>query len=227
MNNTKALTPNKRREMDSIESHADTDKGRRRFLIGAASTIGAGVTGLFAAVLVDNMNPGKEVAAMGSPVDVDVSKIEPGQMILVEWKKKPVWIVHRDKSMLDTLSKPDLLRRLKDPDSRAPQQPSAKFVNGNYRALKPEYFIAVALCTHLQCVPDYRAQPNTVTPWWFGGFHCPCHGSLYDLSARVIEGAPAPLNIPIPPYYWMSDTVARVGASNANGAEQDWEPSIW
>jgi len=227
MNDTTAPKPNERREMDSIESHAGVDEGHRRFLVAAVSVIGAGIAGLFSSILVDNMNPGKEVAAMGAPVDVDVSKLEPGQLILVEWKKKPVWIVRRDKTMLDTLSKPDLLKRLKDPGSRAPQQPSAKFVNGNYRALKPEYFIAVGLCTHLQCIPDYRPQRNTVTPWWYGGFHCACHGSLYDLSARVVEGSPAPLNMPIPPYYWKSDTVATVGESNASGAEQAWEPSIW
>lgn len=227
MSQTSEPGPGKQRKMDSIEPSAEVDEGRRRFLVAAASMIGAGVTGLFSAILVENMNPGKEVAAMGAPVDVDVSKLEPGQMILVEWKKKPVWVVRREKSMLKTLSNSEVLRRLKDPKSKAPQQPSAKFVNGDYRALKPEYFVAVALCTHLQCVPDYRPQQHTVTSWWLGGFHCPCHGSLYDLSARVFEGSPAPLNIPIPPYFWKSDTVVRIGESDASGAEQDWEPSIW
>lgn len=129
--------------------------------------------------------------------------------------------------MLATLSEPGLLRRLKGPKSQAPQQPAAKFVNGNYRALNPEYFIAVAICTHLQCISSYRPHPKTVTPWWFGGFHCLCLGPMYDLSARVIEGSPAPLNIPIPPYFWKSNTVARVGESDAGGLEQDWEPKIW
>lgn len=218
---------NGKREMDSIEPESGVDEGRRRFLVAAASLVGAGLTGLFSAILVENMTPGKEVAAMGAPVDVDVSKLEPGQLILVEWKKKPIWVLHRQPDMLKTLSDPGLLKRLKDPHSHAPQQPEAKYVNGNFRALNPKYFVAVALCTHLQCVPDYRPTPKTVTPWWYGGFHCPCHGSLYDLSARVIEGSPAPLNIPIPPYYWKSNTVVRVGEGNAHGLNENWSPSIW
>ncbi len=220
-----SLTPS--HSMDSVEPPADPDVGRRRFLATTAGLIGAGGAGLFAALLVDNMNPGKEVAAMGAPVDVDVSKLEPGQLIILEWKKKPVWVVRRQPAMLATLADAALLQRLKDPDSRVPQQPSSRFVNHNYRALNPEYFIAVALCTHLQCIPDYRPQPNTVTPWWFGGFHCACHGSLYDLSARVFEGSPAPANIPIPPYFWKSPTVAHIGESDAGGSDQDWEPTMW
>ncbi|MGH8118139.1 MAG: ubiquinol-cytochrome c reductase iron-sulfur subunit [Rhodanobacteraceae bacterium] len=213
--------------MDAVQLPDGPDLRRRRFLGAAAGFIGVAATGLFAYILVDNMNPGKAVAAQGVPIDVDVSKLEPGQLILLEWKKKPVWVLRREASMLKTLSNPDLLRRLKDPHSHAAQQPSKSFINGNFRALTPEYFIAVALCTHLQCIPDFRPQPHSVTPWWFGGFHCPCHGSMYDLSARVIEGSPAPLNIPIPPYFWKSKTVARVGESNANGAEQNWGPEIW
>lgn len=213
--------------MDSVKPAGAPDVGRRRFLAAATGLIGVGAIGVFADILVNNMNPGKAVAALGAPVDVDISKLEPGQLILVEWKKKPVWILRRVKSMLASLSEPDLLRRLKDPDSKADQQPSAKFVNGNYRALNPEYFIAVALCTHLQCIPDFRPRPHSVTSWWFGGFHCPCHGSMYDLSARVIEGSPAPLNIPIPPYYWKTKTVARIGESDAKGGEAAWGPAIW
>ncbi len=173
------------------------------------------------------MNPGKAIAALGAPVDIDVSKVEPGQLLLAEWKKKPVWILHRKDWMLKTLSEPGLLKRLKDAASQANQQPAPAYVNGNYRALKPHMFIAVALCTHAQCIPDYRPAPHTVTQWWYGGFHCPCHGSMYDFSARVIEGSPAPLNMPVPPYYWVSDTVVRVGEGSPSGADKSWTPSIW
>lgn len=213
--------------MDSIQAPEGAASTRRQFLGAVGGVGGLAAVGLFAYIVIDNMNPGRAVAAEGAPVDVDVSKMEEGQLLLIEWKKKPVWILRRDKSALKTLSNPDLLGRLKDADSKEPQQPDKAFINGNFRALKPEYFIAVALCTHLQCIPDYRPDPHTVTPWWFGGFHCPCHGSMYDLSARVIEGSPAPLNMPIPPYYWVSDTVARVGESDKKGALQSWEPSIW
>lgn len=214
-------------EMESLAPDDAVAKGRRRFLISAAGILGAGAVGLLADVLVDNMNPGKAVAALGAPINVDVGKIEPGQLIMVEWKKKPIWILHREDWMLKTLSNPGLLRRLKDPDSKTAQQPSAEYINGYYRAFKPHMFVAVALCTHMQCIPDYRPAPHTVTSWWYGGFHCPCHGSTYDFSARVFEGSPAPLNIPIPPYYWKSDTVVRIGEGNKRGIDQNWTPEIW
>jgi len=213
--------------MDSVEADAPDDVRRRRFLLGAAGLIGATTAGLFADILVSNMSPGLEVAAMGAPVDVDVSKVEPGQLIVAQWKKKPVWILHRKQWMLDTLSKPGLLKRLRDPHSTDPQQPARHYVNGNYRALKPHIFVAVALCTHMQCVPDFRPAQGSVTDWWYGGFHCPCHGSTYDFSARVFQGSPAPMNIPVPPHYWTSDTVVRIGEGDAQGTHKNWTPAIW
>jgi ubiquinol-cytochrome c reductase iron-sulfur subunit len=213
--------------MDSIKADAPADKTRRRLLIASIGVLGAGGAGLFVWSLVDNMNPGLAVKALGAPVDVDVSKIEPGQLIVAQWKKKPIWILHRTQKMLATLSDPGLLKRLKDPHSRSDQQPTAHFINGNFRAIRPDLFVAVALCTHMQCVPDYRPAPHSVTAWWYGGFHCPCHGSIYDFSARVFEGSPAPLNIPIPPYYWRSASVVRIGEGGANGTFKNWTPAIW
>lgn len=213
--------------MESLQPDTEVSAGRRRFLVAATGVLGATAAGLFADVLVETMNPGKAVAAEGAPIDVDVSKIEPGQLIMAQWKKKPIWILRRQKWMLETLSKEGLLGRLKDPDSKAAQQPASRYINGNYRAIKPHMFVAVALCTHMQCVPDYRPSPHTVTSWWYGGFHCPCHGSTYDFSARVFEGSPAPLNIPIPPYWWKSDTIVRIGEGNSSGLHEDWTPEIW
>ena len=213
--------------MDSIRPAPQTDKARRNFLISTAGVLGAGAVGLLADALIDNMNPGKAVEALGAPIEVDVSRMEPGQLILAEWKKKPIWILRREPWMLKTLGEASLLERLKDPHSTQNQQPTAQFVNGNYRALRPEYFIAVALCTHMQCIPGYRPAPHTLTPWWPGGFHCACHGSMYDFSARVLEGSPAPSNIPIPPYFWKSATVARIGEVDASGAKKNWTPDIW
>ncbi len=213
--------------MDSIKPEPGTDGNRRTFLLATAGVLGAGAAGLFADILVDNMNPGKAVQAEGAPIEVDISKMRPGQLLLVEWKKKPVWILRREPWMLATLDQPPLLSRLKDPHSRQNQQPAPQFVNGNYRALRPDVFIAVALCTHMQCIPDYRPAPHTVTPWWPGGFHCACHGSMYDFSARVIEGSPAPLNIPIPPYFWKTSDVVTIGEIDANGGDKNWSPDIW
>jgi len=214
-------------QMDSIVPEPEGAAGRRRFLITAVGVAGAAAVGLFADILVQNMSPGRAVAAEGAPVDVDISKIEPGQLLMVAWKKKPVWILRRETWMLNILDDPALRRRLRDPDSKAAQQPAQQFINGNYRALRPHLFVAVALCTHMQCIPDYRPTRHTVTPWWFGGFHCPCHGSIYDLSGRVFEGSPAPLNIPIPPYYWKSESVVRIGETDPGGKYEDWTPSIW
>ena len=213
--------------MDSIRPDDGVDRNRRRFLIAAIGVVGAGGVGLFASTFVESMNPGYAVKALGEPVDVDVSKIEPGQLLVVQWKQKPVWVLHRTAEMLKTLDNPDLLSRLRDPKSEAAQQPSAKYVNGNYRAIKPDILVAVALCTHMQCVPDFRPAPHSVTTWWYGGFHCPCHGSMYDFSARVFEGSPAPMNIPIPPYYWRSGSVVRIGEENGQGSDENWSPSIW
>ena len=213
--------------MDSIRPDARTDPQRRTFLLASAGVLGAGAVGLFADILVDNMNPGKAVQAEGAPIEVDISQMQPGQLLLVEWKKKPVWILRREDWMLKSLAEPGLLRRLKDPHSRQNQQPDVAFINGDYRALRPDIFIAVALCTHMQCIPDYRPAPHTVTPWWPGGFHCACHGSMYDFSARVIEGSPAPLNIPIPPYYWKTGQTVTIGETNKSGGNKDWSPDIW
>lgn len=213
--------------MESIREGADVSLPRRRFLVAAASVTGAGAVGLFAGMLVDNMNPGREVAAQGAPVDVDVSKIEPGQLITVQWKKKPVWVLNRPQSMLATLSESSLLQRLKDPHSQAPQQPGKNYINGNFRSLHPGILVVVALCTHMQCVPDFKPTPYSITSWWEGGFHCPCHGSTYDLAGRVFAGSPAPLNLPIPPYYWKSDKVVRIGESGENGNDENWRPQTW
>ncbi|MEJ2060874.1 MAG: ubiquinol-cytochrome c reductase iron-sulfur subunit [Gammaproteobacteria bacterium] len=221
---SESITPS---EMDSLKPEPEFSAGRRRFLIASVGVVGAAAAAAFAGILIDDMNPDKAVAAQGAPIDVDVSKIEPGQLLLVVWKKKPIWILHRKQWMLDTLSKPELLQRLRDPGSKQPQQPAGHYVNGNYRALKPHLFVAVALCTHMQCIPDYRPTPHSVTSWWYGGFHCACHGSIYDFSARVFEGSPAPLNIPIPPYYWKTDNVVRIGEGNADGLHEDWNPEIW
>lgn len=213
--------------MESIRDESQIEAGRRRFLTATTTIAGATAAALFADVLVKNMSPGLEIAAEAAPVDIDVSKIEPGRLVTVVWKKKPVWVLHRPQWMLDTLSKKGLVKRLKDPHSRADQQPAQGFVNGNYRAVKPHIFIAVALCTHMQCVPDFRPGKHSLTPWWYGGFHCPCHGSTFDFSARVFEGSPAPLNIPIPPYYWKSDKIVRIGETSAAGTHENWRPEMW
>ena len=191
-------------------SNEGVDKGRRRFLVASTSVVGA-VGAVGAAVpFVASWNPSAKAKAAGAPVKADISKLEPGSQMIVEWRGKPVWIVRRTPEALANLEKLDDI--LADPDSAKPQQPS--YVPGTAaRALKPEYAVMTGICTHLGCSPTYRPEvaPEDLGPDWQGGFFCPCHGSRFDLSGRVYKGVPAPTNLVIPPHSYISDTVILVG----------------
>ena len=181
-----------------MESVSDQfiDQPRRRFLVAATGALGGIGIALAAWPFLNSMEPSQAAIGAGAPIDVDISKIEPGQLILTEWRSRPIWVLRRTDAQLAALPKNN--PRLSDPDSRQEQQ-LPQFVNGDFRALDPHIFVAVAICTHLGCVPNLKAEPGSLGPDWLGGFLCPCHGSRYDLSARVWDGSPAPLNIPIPP----------------------------
>ncbi|ATG75233.1 ubiquinol-cytochrome c reductase iron-sulfur subunit [Zobellella denitrificans] len=189
-------------------SNAPVDTGRRRFLTWSTTAVG-GVGAVFAAVpFIASWNPSAKAKAAGAPVEVDVSKMEPGQLIRVEWRGNPVWVVRRTQEILDGLPKHD--NQLRDPNSDEPQQP--EYAQNAYRSIKPELFVAVGLCTHLGCSPTYL--PNTFGEQVQGvsaGFFCPCHGSKFDMAGRVFQGVPAPLNLVIPPYYYVNDTTILVG----------------
>jgi len=203
------------------------DKRRRRFLIGAATIVGGAGVVAVAIPFIKSLNPSAAVTAAGAPVDIDISRIDQGAMITVRWRGRPVWVLRRTKDQLKVLQDSSLLKRLKDPDSQEPQQFGEKVVNWN-RSLKPEYLVVVGICTHLGCVPDYRPEiaPEDLGPAWPGGFYCPCHGSRYDLSGRVFDHMPAPLNLPVPPYYFKEDEVLRVGELD-DKSEQNWGPKTW
>jgi len=200
---------------------------RRRFLITATTVIGGGGLVALAIPFIDFMKPGADTIAAGVPVDVDISKVEPGMMLTVRWRGRPVWVLRRTEEQLKVLQEPSLVKRLIDPDSQEAQQYGAEVVNW-YRSLKPEYLVIVGICTHLGCVPLYRPDIASMDlgPTWPGGFYCPCHGSRYDLSGRVYKDMPAPLNLPVVPYYFKSDTLIRVGElSDKSG--QNWAPITW
>ncbi|HEC27522.1 MAG TPA: ubiquinol-cytochrome c reductase iron-sulfur subunit [Gammaproteobacteria bacterium] len=200
---------------------------RRRFLITATTVIGGGGLVALAIPFISYMNPGAGAIAAGVPVDVDISKVEPGMMLTVRWRGRPLWVLRRTEEQLKVLQKPGLVKRLVDPDSQEAQQYGAEVVNW-YRSLKPEYLVIVGICTHLGCVPLYRPdiEPMDLGPTWLGGFYCPCHGSRYDLSGRVFKNMPAPLNLPVVPYYFKNDTLIRVGElSDKSG--QNWAPNTW
>lgn len=185
------------------------DLKKRRFLTLSATALG-GVGAVFLAVpFLRSWTPSERAQAAGAPVEVDVSRLEPGQMIIVEWRGKPVWVVHRTERQLEDL--PALADRLLDPDSRMPQQPP--YAANEYRSRRPELLVMVGICTHLGCSPTFRPEvaPADLGPNWRGGFFCPCHGSRFDLAGRVYSGVPAPSNMIIPPYKYLSDTRIMVG----------------
>jgi ubiquinol-cytochrome c reductase iron-sulfur subunit len=183
--------------------------GRRRFLTAATCVVGAaGVVGV-AIPFVQSWRPSAKAKAAGAPVKVDVSKIHLGEMMVAEWRGKPVYIVHRSPEELENLAKVE--GRLSDPESLRSIQPA--YASGEARAIKPEYAVVVGLCTHLGCAPKFRPElaPADLGPDWLGGFFCPCHGSRFDLSGRVYKGVPAPTNLDVPPYRYESDSVIVIG----------------
>lgn len=186
------------------------NKSRRRFLTAATTVVG-GVGTVFAAVpFLAYWQPSAKAQAAGAPVEVDISKLEPGQRLTVEWRGKPVWVVRRTKQNLDDLTK--LSDKLRDPNSEVTSQ-QPEYVKGVNRALKPEYLVVVGICTHLGCSPNYvkADDAHNLGADWKGGFFCPCHGSRFDLAGRVFQSVPAPTNLVVPPYTYLSDSRIVVG----------------
>ena len=187
------------------------------------------VTGSVAAVgaaaliwpFIDQMNPDAATIAAAGPVDIDVSQMQEGQRLVTLWAARPVFVVRRPKSALDTLRDPKLISQLRDPNSDAWQQP--EYAKNWSRSIKPEFLVLVGICTHLGCVPlfDPQPDPSNPAPDWLGGFFCPCHGSKYDLAGRVFQSVPAPYNLPVPPYHFADDKTLRVG-ENPPGQTYDF-----
>jgi ubiquinol-cytochrome c reductase iron-sulfur subunit len=191
------------------------DYERRRFLTQAAVAAGAAGAGFLAIPYVSSMSPSAKAQAMGAPVEVDVSKLEPGQRVIVLWRGKPVWVVRRTPELLAAL--PSLDSVVLDPKSEDSEQPASSQNEG--RSIKPELFVAVGVCTHLGCSPLYRPEmaPADLGPDWKGGFFCPCHGSKFDIAGRVYKGVPAPTNLVIPPHKYLSDARIIIGVDEKEG----------
>ncbi|GAB4224102.1 MAG: ubiquinol-cytochrome c reductase iron-sulfur subunit [Gammaproteobacteria bacterium] len=183
------------------------DQKRRRFLKSTTALL-SGVGVVAASVpFVASWLPSAQAQAAGAPREVDISKLAPGELITVEWRGKPVWIIMRTPQMLQDLTKNE--SHLRDPDSVASIQPD--YVDKRNRALKPNILVLIGICTHLGCAPSYEPEIGALGPAWRGGFFCPCHGSSFDLAGRVYTGVPAPINLEVPPYYYASDNVIIVG----------------
>ena len=195
-------------EVDS--GAASVDKNRRRTLIAWTGAAGA-VAGIGIAVpFVMSMFPSERARAAGAPVEVDLSKLEPGMMITEEWRGKPVWVLHRTDGMIERL--PDTDDTVADPESRQPMQPD--YARNELRSIRPNYLVLVGICTHLGCSPSQRLEVGEASGLgadWTGGFFCPCHGSKFDLAGRVFRGAPAPTNLEVPPHTYLSDTRLLIG----------------
>jgi len=200
----------------NMKGNAVVDRKRRRLLIAATTAIaGAGAIAV-SIPLLESMQPSARAKTAGAPVDVDFSKLEPGEQVTVAWRGKPVWVLRRTPENLADLKRTDLRERLRDPDSGvASQQPT--YAQNEFRSIKPEYLVVIGICTHLGCVPAYRPDrsPADLGEDWLGGYYCPCHGSRFDLAGRVFRGVPAPTNLVIPPYQFISENMVRIGEDAA------------
>ncbi|RUO42871.1 ubiquinol-cytochrome c reductase iron-sulfur subunit [Aliidiomarina taiwanensis] len=188
-------------------SNAPVDKGRRRFLTVATSVVGAAGAVGAAVPFIASWNPSAKARIAGAPVEVKIDKIELGQLVRVEWRGSPVWIIRRTPEMLASLNETE--KNLRDPDSQVAQQPV--YAQNQHRSIKPEWFIAVGICTHLGCSPQFIPKSFSVAEGVESGFFCPCHGSRFDIAGRVFQSVPAPTNLVIPPYYFVDDNTVIIG----------------
>ena len=193
-------------------SEEQVDRGRRHFLLVATTVTGVAGAALTAVPFLASWKPSARAQALGAPVDADVSKLEVGGIVKVNWRGQAIFIVRRSPEMLSTLATPAVLDSLRDPQSNESEQP--EYAKNETRALKPEYLVLVGVCTHLGCAPLDRFQPQDAElgATWPGGFYCPCHGSKFDLAGRVFKDVPAPTNLRVPPYRFINDGVIQIGA---------------
>lgn len=186
----------------------EVNEPRRRFLIGATSFVaGAGVVGA-AIPFVQSWNPSAKAKAAGAPVKVNIGKLEPGAMVTVEWQGKPVWVIRRTIENVKNLAMEEHSGELRDPDSDVNQQPD--YARNAVRSIRDDIFVAVGICTHLGCVPNY--EPDGRAEVKHALFFCPCHGSKFDLAGRVFKGVPAPTNLIIPPHQYLENNVLEIGS---------------
>lgn len=198
---------------DTKPQSLDFDEDRRRFLLKSTCVLG-GVGALCALTpFVTSLLPSAKAKALGAPVEVDLSKMEPGEQAVVAWRGKPVWIIRRTKEMLGSLKGDE--SQLRDPQSLVQQQP--EYAKNQYRSINPEYLVLIGICTHLGCSPKYKPQLKELGPDWPGGFFCPCHGSTFDLAGRVFKGVPAPINLEVPPYRFINAHTILIGEDTEKG----------
>ena len=202
--------------LDSSIAPDVADPKRRRLLVRSAAVVGGLGSAALVVPMLGSMSPSARAKAAGAAVEADISKLTAGQLLTVEWRGKPVWIVKRTDETLGRLETETA--KLSDPDSEQEQQPT--YAQNPARSIKPEYLVVIGLCTHLGCSPSYRPEiaPPDLGDQWDGGFFCPCHGSKFDMSGRVYAGVPAPTNLEIPPYRYIDDATIIVGEDSGVAA---------
>ena len=199
-----------------VHESSDGRPTRRDFLYVATAAVGAvGAAAMFVPA-ISQFEPDKATLAAGGPVELDLSKVQPGQQVIVRWRDRPVFVINRPAAALRMLQDPKLLGRLADPRSEQFQQP--QYAQNWHRSAKPDYGVFVGICTHLGCIPLFYPTPSATEPAadWLGGYFCPCHGSKYDLAGRVFSGVPAPYNLTVPPYRFVNDRTIRIGENPPN-----------
>jgi ubiquinol-cytochrome c reductase iron-sulfur subunit len=197
---------------ENLVDQQQIDSSKRTWLI-ASSCAGAAGAVATAIPFVSTFQPSERAKAAGAAVEVDLAELKPGEKLTVEWRGKPVWVVRRTPEQLAALSK--LTDQLADPESkRKPDEFTPEYARNEARSIKPEYFVAVGICTHLGCSPSDKfqtgAQPSLPNDWQ-GGFFCPCHGSTFDMAGRVYKNKPAPDNLEVPPHMYLSDSKLLIG----------------
>ena len=203
--------------MSSSDYAGDPADVERRKLLARATGAAGGLALAGAAYpFLASLAPSERARALGSPVEIDAARVAPGALTTIAWRGKPVWILHRTRDMLDRLD--SARASLSDPGSSVTSQ-QPQYARNATRSLRPELFVAVGLCTHLGCVPNYEPQPGSVQPGWPGGFYCPCHGSKFDLAGRVFRGSPAPINLDVPRYSFTSSTGLIIGRDGQGEAK--------
>ena len=198
-----------------MNEHEKVDQTRRNLVVATSVVGGAAGVGV-AAPFVASMWPSERARAAGAPIEVDVSRIAPGELSVFEWRGKPVWVLRRTPEMIESLKAVE--PRLSDPNSKASEQP--KYAENEYRSARPDLLVLVGVCTHLGCSPQEKPAEAKAEMGadWPGGFYCPCHGSKFDFAGRVFNGSPAPTNLVVPPYTVVSDSKVVIGEDEKSKA---------
>ncbi|MFN7136176.1 MAG: ubiquinol-cytochrome c reductase iron-sulfur subunit [Thermomonas sp.] len=197
-------------------ANEEVNTGRRRFLTATTAVVGAVGAGFAAVPFIKSWSPSARARFAGAPVSQDISALQEGQQLVLNWRGQPIYIAKRSKAMLATLPEMDPL--LADPNSNASVQPP--YAKNEARSIKPEIAVLVGVCTHLGCAPEFKPEvkPEPFDPDWKGGYFCPCHKSRYDLAGRVLKAQPAPLNLPVPPYHFEGDNTVVIGVDPKGAA---------